>query len=173
MNLTTPPEAHSHGSHAPTGRKWLDVALGVGAIAISLFSALMTLQHGHAMEKMVDQNARMVQASTWPYVTIADSNGDSHGHKLYEIMVFNNGVGPAKVETLDLYYRGQHVKDAFDLASRIAKQAEITDRPAIITSGIGGVIPARNSITIISLRMPTSSRTAYQGFQPSAGGHRR
>jgi len=65
------PEIHHHHRH--TRRPWLDVTLGLSAIAISLFSAILTMQHGDAMERMVQENARMVQASTWPYVSVGYS----------------------------------------------------------------------------------------------------
>lgn len=163
MDITPPPEVHSH-AHGHTGRKWLDVTLGVAAIAISLFSAVMTLQHGHAMEKMVDQNARMVQASTWPYVTVADSNGDAAGHRLYKIVVLNNGVGPAKVESLKLFYDGKPARDVFDLAGRVARADGETGRVAVIGSGIGGVIPARQTVPILTVQAPTSPDALVAAF---------
>ena len=161
--MTPPPEAHQH-RHSDTGRQWLDVTLGVGAIAISLFSAVMTLQHGRAMEKMVDQNARMVQASTWPYVTIADSNGDAAGHRLYKIMVLNNGVGPARIESVQLSLAGKSVTDVFDLAARVAKQDGEAGPAKVMGSGIGGVIPARQSVAILTVQGPTSPDALIAAF---------
>lgn len=167
LDLTPPPEEHSHGAHSATGHKWLDTTLGLSALAISLFSAVMTLQHGRAMEKMVDQNARMVEASTWPYVTVADSNGDGEGHRLYKVMVLNNGVGPARVGALELFYRGRPVADAFDLATRVSTHAGVAGRPAIVSSGIGGVIPARQSVDIFTVKAPISSDALIDAFNRS------
>ncbi|MEO7679987.1 MAG: hypothetical protein ABIS14_04755, partial [Sphingomonas sp.] len=100
------PEIEPH-IHHHTGHRWLDITLGVSAIAISLFSAIMTIGHGRAMERMVDQNARMVQASTWPYLTMAVSNSDLKGQPLYEAALENNGVGPARIRSITFAY-GDH-----------------------------------------------------------------
>ncbi len=168
MDLDPGVHAHDHASHVNTGRRWLDITLGVSALAISLFSAIMTLQHGRAMEQMVDQNARMVQASTWPYVTVTDSNGDERGDRLYRVALTNNGVGPAKIMALDITYKNQRMADVFDLASHVARDAGDPVRPAVMSSDTGGVIPARQSVSILTVQRPTSSVALINAFSGPA-----
>ena len=48
----------------------------------------------------------MVEASTWPYVTLGDSNGDEQGRPIYRVVMINQGVGPAKIRSLHIRYKG-------------------------------------------------------------------
>ena len=76
------PEPHPH-HHAHTGRPWLDTVLALSAVVISLFTAVLAFQHGAAMERMVKENEHMVQANTWPYMSIYFSTVDSAGKALF------------------------------------------------------------------------------------------
>jgi len=146
------PDLEAHHHHH-TGRRWLDTVLAVSAIAISMFSAIMTLQHGKAMEKMVEANS-------WPYVTVGDSASDLQGHHLYQIFVVNNGVGPAKIQSMDVSYKGRPVSDDIRLVHMIAGQAGEPEPIHFLESDVaGGVIPARQSMTAISATEPYSSPT--------------
>lgn len=91
------PETEHHHHHH-TGRKWLDVTLGVSAVFISLMSLFLAIQHGRVMEKMV-------QATTWPYVMVRFSTSNPDGSPHVRLLVANKGVGPAKVESLEVFYR--------------------------------------------------------------------
>lgn len=58
------PEA-PHGHHN-TGIKWLDLALALSVVALSVAS-LVTAQHtGHTMERLVTENSRLVRANATP-----------------------------------------------------------------------------------------------------------
>ena len=52
------PEVHTPHAH-PSGKGWLDMALGGSAFIISLVSLWLGIQHGRAMEKLV-------AANSWP-----------------------------------------------------------------------------------------------------------
>jgi len=143
------PDLEAHHHHH-TGRRWLDTILAVSAIAISLFSAVMTLQHGRAMEKMVEAN-------TWPYVTIEDASSDLQGHHLYQISVVNNGVGPAKIESMNVSYKGRPASDVIQLARTIAKEAGQPPSRVLESDIAGGVIPARQSMNALTAAAPYSS----------------
>lgn len=160
------PESELHHHHH-TGTRWLDVLLAGSAILISAISLFLAVQHGHAMEKMVEENSKMVKASTWPFVTIADSNGDEQGNKLYKMVILNNGVGPARVHTIDLFYKGQPVADMFALTKAVAADAGIA-KPGVAVSNTGGVIPARQSVAILTVQQPTSSPELIAAFSGPA-----
>ncbi|WP_332773904.1 hypothetical protein [Phenylobacterium sp.] len=91
---------HEHHHHHHTGRRWLDIVLGVSAIAISVISLFVAVHHGKTMEQMVE-------ATTWPYVDFAFSNGDFNGGRDVTLFLLNSGVGPAKIESFELSYEGR------------------------------------------------------------------
>jgi hypothetical protein len=96
------PDLDSH--RRPTGRAWLDVVLGISAVAISLTSLLLAIGNGDAMK-------RLVQANSWPFVSVGFSNGDETGDRFLRFEAKNNGIGPAKVQTLEVFYNGKPMSD--------------------------------------------------------------
>jgi hypothetical protein len=56
-----------------------------------------------ANERMVEANARMVQASSWPFVQFDTHNIDEHGSPKVRLVLTNVGVGPARLETFELW----------------------------------------------------------------------
>jgi hypothetical protein len=86
--------------HHRTGRAWVDVVLGVSAVAISLTSLLLAVGNGNAMQ-------RLVQANSWPFVSLSVSNRNEAGDKLLRLVAQNKGVGPARVQTLEVFYDGK------------------------------------------------------------------
>jgi hypothetical protein len=57
-----------------------------------------------ANERMVEANARMVQASSWPFVQFDTHNIDEHGSPKVRLVLTNVGVGPARLETFELWW---------------------------------------------------------------------
>ena len=146
-------EAHRHGS---TGARWLDIMLAVTAMTISLISLMLGIKHGEIMERVVHENARMVQASTWPYVTISDSNGDQKGRLLYRIELHNSGVGPAKIKSISFWYDGRWQADALTMSRTIAAEAGVTAK-GVVSSDTGGVVPARETIELLQTLPATTT----------------
>lgn len=93
---------HGHGSGIP----WLDVIVGVSAIFISVISLAVSIEHGKTMEKMVDQNQKMVEASTLPLLMIAGTEFDSSGKPFFRQVLSNDGVGPAIIDRFEIRYKG-------------------------------------------------------------------
>ncbi len=89
------------------GHKWADLVMAVAAIFISLVSLAVAIEHGHTTRELVS-------ASTWPFLQGMRSNIYA-GHDDVAIGVSNGGVGPAKVEYLEVYYRGQPMSSGMDL----------------------------------------------------------
>jgi hypothetical protein len=100
---------HPHHEHHKTGVSWLDLTLAVSAIVISLTSLIITIVHSRALERMADANAKLVQANSWPFVDYW--TGHTADGIVY-IGLVNKGVGPAKVETVELKWKGVAYRDA-------------------------------------------------------------
>jgi len=108
--MSLEPEQPHHGHHK-TGLNWLDLAIALSAILISLTSLIITIVHSRALERMAEANAQLVQANSWPFIAIAE--GDMSDGQVF-IGLKNDGVGPAKIETLELRWRGHSYKDAVE-----------------------------------------------------------
>jgi len=105
-------EHESHHHHHPhgTGVRWLDVTLAVAAAIVSLVSLWLGLHSAHSMEKLVAANSYpylelMRSTSTMP----SDEKKSLRRMVSYEMQ--NNGVGPARIEWVQFFFKGQPVAD--------------------------------------------------------------
>ena len=110
-------ELESHHHHHPhgTGLRWLDVTLAVAAAIVSLVSLWLGLHSAHSMEKLV-------AANSYPYLDLMRSThalGEGGGIKRakVEYEMVNNGVGPARIEWVQLSYKGKPVADLRELGA--------------------------------------------------------
>jgi hypothetical protein len=111
VDAPEPPHQH-HPAH--TGHRWLDLSLGLSAMFVSVISLVVAVEHGRTMERMADANermveanGRMVQASSWPFVEFRTHNVDEHGNADVRLALTNEGIGPARIETFELWWNGQ------------------------------------------------------------------
>jgi hypothetical protein len=103
--VDSPEAPHAHPSH--TGHRWLDIVLGVSAMFVSVVSLVVALGHGRTMERMADANTRMVEANSWPFVQFDTHNVDEHGNANVRLVLTNEGIGPARIETFELWWDGK------------------------------------------------------------------
>ncbi len=85
---------HAHVEHRKTGHNLLDLVVSICALVISAVSILMAYHTGHNME-------RLVHANSWPALQLTSSNGNGRGGLELEFRIFNAGIGPAQLYTLD------------------------------------------------------------------------
>jgi hypothetical protein len=95
--------------------RWLDVTLGVAATIVSLVSLWLGLHSAHSMEKLV-------AANSYPYLDLGRSmstptplSGTNGFGKMVEYELINDGVGPARIEWVQLKYKGKPVHDIGEL----------------------------------------------------------
>jgi len=103
--MEAPEHPHQHSAH--TGHRWLDIVLALSAMFVSLVSLVLAIGHGRTMERMAEANARMVQANSWPFVAFETHNVDDHGNADVRLVLRNQGVGPARIQTLEMWYDKQ------------------------------------------------------------------
>src|ERR1700760_2630374 len=96
-----------------TGIAWFDLALALSAIFISAVSLAVAIEHGRTERDLV-------AASSWPFIQATLSNEYSEGSgQLYAAFgVANGGVGPAKLQTFEVFYKGQPARSGVDLLRR-------------------------------------------------------
>ncbi|HEY3812115.1 MAG TPA: hypothetical protein VGL66_02735 [Caulobacteraceae bacterium] len=103
---------HMHHSHHGAGRH-LDWILPICALFVSVVSLVLALIHGQAMERMADANTRLVHANSWPLLQYTTSNLDDDNPRI-TLGVTNSGVGPAKLESFEVFWDGRPARNARD-----------------------------------------------------------
>ena len=132
--------------HHHTGRQWVDVVLGVSAVLISLISLLLAIENGNAMK-------RLVQANSWPFVNIGVSDTDENGNRLLILAAQNKGIGPAKIQTLEVFYNHKPVSDATALIhAMLGPAAADAHVPFVGSSLVGNVLSSKESISFLVIQ---------------------
>jgi hypothetical protein len=143
--MDAPPEVHAHHRHKPM-RHWIDMTMGASAIVLSIVSLFVALEDGNAMK-------RLVQANSWPYVAAASSTLASDGSPHFRMILENKGVGPAKVESLEVFFKGKPVTGPRHLIAALIGPEGLNRAHLIGTSDIvGSVLSARESIDYLDAR---------------------
>ena len=95
-----------HVHHHRRGIPWYDLALPIAALFVSLISIYIAWHHGKVMQELVHQNEKLVEANSLPYLQISGSNGNG----AVSFDATNEGVGPAKIFTAEIFVDGRPVK---------------------------------------------------------------
>ena len=82
------------------------MTVAVAAVFISVVSLAVAILHGRTMERMAEENARLVAANSWPFVQYGAGWTTTDGVTRVKMAVFNAGVGPAKIESAELTWKG-------------------------------------------------------------------
>ena len=108
---TGPDEVSAHPRH--TGTRWFDLVLALSAIFISAVSLAVAIEHGRTERDLV-------AASSWPFLREVLSNqfDEGPGEASAAIGVSNGGVGPAKLESFEVLYRGVAMSSGISLLRR-------------------------------------------------------
>ncbi|KPF73293.1 hypothetical protein IP88_09510 [alpha proteobacterium AAP81b] len=138
----------THVPHAPhTGHRWWDFAIGGAAMVVSLISLYVAVHHGEIMEKLV-------AANSWPNIDASGNvvEGRLPGSVRFEVAVRNNGVGPARVESLELWDGTTPIRDAAGLAARLKLAGGGMPLSARLegASIIGQVVGARENVKVVA-----------------------
>jgi len=152
----SPESEHGHGHHG-TGIRWLDLIVGTSAIFISVVSLVVSIGHGKTMEKLVEQNAKLVAASATPYLTVSASQIDPATSKpLLRLIVRNGGVGPAVIDWFEVKYKGVAYGDGASLlraccASALPKQGGLK---GVTYSNVSqSILPSREVTELIAINV--------------------
>ena len=145
-----PEEVHAHRHH-PTGHRWLDLILGGSALLISCVSLFVAVEHGHTMKKLVEANS-------WPNLTLANSlQPDTKTEGLvWEIAFRNNGIGPARLRTLEIWDGQTPLHNFHELARdlRSSLGLPVGALNANTESVVGDVIGANEKVVMLGLPFP-------------------
>jgi hypothetical protein len=94
--------------HSFMRRHWTDTLFAVAALFVSAVSLWIGI-------RTEDANEQLVAASTWPFLQVQISNADADAKLDLQFSVVNTGVGPAKVESFEVFWKGKPYRSAIEL----------------------------------------------------------
>ena len=148
---------HAHPHHV--GRRWVDLLLGICAVSISFISLFLAIHNGHAME-------RLVQANSWPLVQITFSTLNADGTPHIHLDMANKGVGPARIEFLEVAYDGKPVSDPRALVNAMLNRTTAPLHPRIQTATMAhSVLAAREAISFFDTKPEAFSAEDYEALR--------
>ena len=138
------------------GHKLFDLTVALAAITISLISLFVAIEHGRT-------ERQLVAANSWPYLSAGTTNEDAEGAHRIIISITNAGVGPAKLETLELFYDEHPLASAQDLLRRCCSSSPPS--PPSSWAGMNqylfSVIRPGQTLELIGLPMTPENKTNW------------
>lgn len=122
-------EAHTDSHAHKTGHKWVDMVVAFSALFLSVVSLGIAILHGRTMEKMAEANARLVAANSWPFMSYAFATVTTDGVTKAIMKVGNSGVGPAKIETAELTWKGASYRGPREFLQACCNLKPASDMP--------------------------------------------
>jgi|ERR1043166_5906775 hypothetical protein len=138
-------------------RHWIELLLGAVAVAVSAISLWVAIGTEQA-------NRQMVAAASWPLLQGDTSNLPEHGRPVITASILNGGIGPAKLKTLEIFWRGKAYSGAASLLKACCGFKPFTGPADLSTVGRTGITTAgvRNIVILAGekhtfLAMPLGS----------------
>jgi hypothetical protein len=103
---------------------------------------------------MAQANARPVAASSWPFLQYSTGNLGDDGRPLIRRSVSNAGVGPARVETLEVFWHGAPVAPPQALLAACCGLTAGSGRAASFSYALlaGRSVRAGEAVTLLEVR---------------------
>jgi hypothetical protein len=144
----------SHAHHGKSGIVWLDLALAVSVIILSAASLLTARHTGRTMEKLVEENSRLVRANATPVLQFLSGNVEGD-QRVISLNVANVGTGTARVIWFEITRAGRVRSGPNDL---IDYSPKAEDQDYVPTRPIGGTyFPAGETRALLSWKYPKSA----------------
>jgi hypothetical protein len=153
--IEAPEPPHVHHKHEPHDRhRWFDIGIAVAVVLVSLGSLYVSLHTGETMEKLVEQNSRLVRANSVPLLQFDTGNvGDDIKSREVYFAVRNAGTGPARVVWFELLLNGKPVRNVGDLVPADAK-ARLRHAEVVTSSIAPSMMPAGERRKLLSWPLP-------------------
>jgi hypothetical protein len=141
-------------------KKWLEVTLAIAALVVSAVSLWVAIG-------TEDANRKMVSAASWPLIQFITSDADENSHtEIIKLSVSNSGVGPAKIESFELFWKGRPMRGASDLLTHCCgyvRPPNPADRP--LTSTVPQTIMRAGETRPFAILAKTGANSAvYERF---------
>jgi hypothetical protein len=153
-------QPHAHVAAHKTGHAWLDKVLPVSALFVSFISILIAWHHGEVMQELVEQNRRLVQANSLPYLSFGRAFTRTDAGNEVRLSLQNNGVGPGEIRWAEARLDGRPVARLTDLLQSCCglKDAKTT------ASLSGRMISPQTSFDFLVLQPTAETRAGVDRF---------
>jgi hypothetical protein len=132
-------------------RHWAESALAIGAIIIAAVSLWVAFDTERTNRELVASQRQLVAANSWPFVQISENDHDPGGGPGITLMLMNQGIGPAKLETFELFWKGKPQRGPEEFLSACCGLPAGTDVPIMISSTHSMVLRAGGILNFIAL----------------------
>ncbi len=129
------------------------------ALALSVLALASSAYQTRLMQAQTELMQKQSRASVWPYIQIGKNEDSNHpGHESFTWRVDNNGVGPAKIESVQVMLDGKPYRNWFELFVALAPDQQFHGQ----TSSLGGLVlpPNLNRETTIEMVKPDTPERA-------------
>ncbi|NNG25633.1 hypothetical protein [Telluria aromaticivorans] len=165
-------EHESHPHHHPhgTGVRWLDISLAIAAAIVSLVSLWLGLHSAHSMEKLV-------AANSYPYLELmrsissaAPASETGLFRKRVEFEMANNGIGPARIEWVELTYKDKPVANLHALLSACCGPAQEFNIPMNARGNVSSaLVRPGGSLVMFTANQTAVSNPIFDALHRSTG----
>jgi len=132
-------EASEPARERTDGRRARITELGsIVALATSFFALSLSAYQARLMNEQTRLMQNQSRASVWPYVAIGYSINDEGESRGYTWQVSNDGVGPARIESVTMTLDGKPVRRWRELFRALFGDADV---PATFSQVYGRVLP--------------------------------
>jgi hypothetical protein len=155
------PQAHS----SALARHWTDYVLSILAMVISGLSLWIAIDTENT-------NRQIVQESSWPFLQIYNSGIGAAGQKQISLNVLNAGIGPAKLETLEVFWRGKAYRSSAELLKDCCGYVRDPSSQAVLvtTSTLPGTVLRPGAVgSLITFNLPPGDATAWNALNAARG----
>lgn len=128
------------------------------ALALSVLALATSAYQTRLMQSQTELMQKQSRASVWPYVTIGTYEYRIPGHETFTWRVDNNGVGPAKIESVQVTLDGKPYRNWYELFAALAPGQQFHGQ----TSSLNGIVlpPNLNRETGIEMVKPDTTERA-------------
>jgi hypothetical protein len=145
-------------------RHWAESALSIFAVIIAAISLWIAIDTERT-------NRQLVAEAAWPFVHVYTSGGSSPQLPL-TLSIANAGIGPAKIETLELFWNGKAyrnavdvLKDCCDYKTPHSDQLPAEDIPLSTSDVPGTVLRAGDNVSILRYVLTPDNTPTWQALR--------
>ena len=102
-------------------RHWAESALAVGAVIIAGVSLWVAFDSERT-------NRELVASQSWPFIEVYE-NDTQDNPRIMRLVVNNDGIGPAKLESFELFWKGKPQRNPWELLTSCCTPAQRDSGP--------------------------------------------
>lgn len=130
-------------------RHWAESALAIGAVIIAAVSLWMAYDTERT-------NRDLVASQSWPYVQVYETESETDTTprlSAMSLVIANNGIGPAKLESFELFWNGQPQRNPWQLLQTCCARPRGSAQPVDLTALRADIGTAADEGTVIRAGM--------------------